>query len=94
MFMGWVLFTLWTMRLLLIPESDDLVYRFGVPRFGVTIWIAASGVSIYLALRSNPSHSGIYYAAVIAFFLFPICLWAGWGWGIAMRAFFPNVLKR
>ncbi len=89
-FCGWTLYRLGSSKF----QSDEFVSRVGVKQFGVTGWIAATSIGSYASFEDNPSRPLIFYFAIYAFFLLPVCLWMGFVWGKGMAALFPNVRKK
>jgi hypothetical protein len=53
------------------------------------MWLFMTCVGVTASWQINPQRPVWYYALAFAFIFLPICLWAGFAWGKAMRAFFP-----
>jgi hypothetical protein len=92
----WIPFTYWTvcgLRKLRNQPSGRIIYRRGVLGFGVPFWLI--GVIMTLAIiQERDIYSLLYWAVVFFYFLFPVCLWAGYFWGKGMVAIFPGAHDR
>ena len=88
----WLVFIIWTLYRLGASESEqgEITSRLGVRGFGVTIWVAMTGVGVYLGWQIDPSRPIWYCGAILAFVLLPVCLWGGYFWGKAMSFFFAR----
>ena len=82
-------FTLWTVRRLLgvsaTGRGSNLIAR-GVTGFGLPFWAA---MTVLWTLRDPDAFGPVWLtAALIAFVMFPLSLWAGYSWGSLMGLFF------
>ena len=85
----WLAFSIWTFRRLssLGPE-ERAARKFGVNQFGLWLWGSMTVVGVVVGLQANPRIPLWQHAALMAFSMFPICLWGGYFWGKAMSVMF------
>lgn len=86
----WLGFTVWTVRWLNNAsqrKASPIVFRVGVGGMGILGWI----LSIALGAKALLDHGGIsdvwLKILFIAFVQLPVCLWAGYLFGLGMQAF-------
>lgn len=88
---AWMAFIVWTLKRLgaRIARDAEITSYYGVRWFGIGMWLFMTCVGVTLSWQINPQRPVWHYALAFAFIFLPICLWAGFAWGKAMRAFFP-----
>ena len=90
----WIPFTYWTvnyLRKLRNQPDGRIIYRRGVLGFGIPFWLMDVIFTVATISDSEPNiYSLLYWAVNFFYFLFPVCLWAGYFWGKGMAAILPG----
>jgi len=92
----WIPFTYWTVRYLRKlrnQPSGRIIYRRGVLGYGVPFWLGSLIVTLAI-IPERDIYFLLYWTAIYLYFLFPVCLWAGYFWGKGMSAIFPGAHDR
>lgn len=91
----WLGLTLLTIRAMIAfrrSTNARYAYRYGMMQFGVSGWIIT--IFVGLVVWPDPGPDTLIKATWLAFFLFPICMWAGYLWARGMRAILPSIWKK
>ncbi len=93
---AWIPFIYWTIsyfKKIRNQPNGSAIYRRGVLGFGIPLWLA--GIIFTAAtIPDRDIYSISLWATVFIYILFPLCLWAGFFWGKAMAAVFPEAHDR
>jgi hypothetical protein len=84
----WLLFTAWTIASLsaAAQRPDSRITRIGIKGFGLSVWVLVTVIAsryIFQAAVNAP----LWRVLGVAYFMLPICLWAGYFWGRLMQAY-------
>jgi len=88
---GWLVLLIYSVRRFghkPVDQRDRLVLVYGVRWFGLGMWIFAATTPLIFGL-TNPLRA----AVIFSFWLLPICLWAGWLWGVGTASVFEAMRR-